>query len=260
MSEKKRYYFLVLGLFFFLNFSFSAQAAIFVDDIYTTDKGHFDLELSCDYYKDVEKEYDPEAEEHIKTKTKETDLNFYLSYGLLSNWDVGVTIPYIFLDDSEFGKNDGLSDITIETKYRFWEEKNFLPGFALYLDFKTDSGDDDKGLGTGKREYTINNIFTKTFGKNVVDLNLGYIFIEKEDDAFFCILDYARTLTDKLNLCLELYGETNFSGDFDDNIFISAFSFSYQLNERISFEFGPAFGISQASPDYQISAKLTLTF
>ena len=238
----------------------SAGAALFIDDTYTTDKGHFSLEFCLDFYRDVEKEFDTEIGEDIKEASKEWDASAYLSYGLANNWDVGITLPYQFLDDRE-GKVNGFSDLVMESKYRCWEEGKILPSYAIYLDLKTDSGDQRKRLGTGKKEYCINNIFTKNIKNNVYDFNLGYIFIEgRPDGIFFYAFDIARDLTENLNLCSELYGETFSKEGLGENIFIAALSLSYQINKILSMELGYGVGISKASPDYQVSHKLTFSF
>jgi hypothetical protein len=59
---------------------------------------------------------------------------------------------------------------------------------------------------------------------------------------------------------LEIYGETIAKGNFDQNVFITAVNLDYQLSKNLSFESGIGFGISRASPDYQINSKLTFTF
>jgi len=246
--------------FWFLATAHYSQAALFIDDTYTTDKGHIWLEFCLDYYRDAEKEFDTEIGEDITKVNKEWDTSVYLSYGLANNWDVGITLPYQFLDDSG-GKVNGFSDLAIESKYRFWEEEKILPSYAIYLDLKTDSGDEGKRLGTGKKEYCVNNIFTKNIKNNVYDLNLGYIFIEgRPDGIFFYAFDIARDLTDNLNLCAELYGETFLKEGLGENISIAALSLKYQINKILSVELGYGAGISKASPDYQISQKLTFSF
>jgi len=246
---------------FFMATATSSEAALYTDDTCTTTPGHFETEFSVDYYKDIEDEYDPETEEYTKIIFKMTELSIYTSYGLTANWDVGVTCPYQFLNDSNNGEVNGFSDIFLESKYRFWNESKFLPSFALYFDLKTDSANDEKFLGTGKKDYTLNSILTKNIGNNAFDLNLGYIFVgDQADDIFFYSFDFSRDLTDKIGICSELYGETNFKGDFDENIFCLALSLIYQINKIISFESGIGIGISKASPDYQFSNSLTLSF
>jgi hypothetical protein len=248
-------------ILFFISIATYCYAALYIDDTVTVDKGHFEVEFSTDYYKDVEKEYDPETEEYTKIICKETNLSLQISYGLMDNWDMGVKTPYKFINDSSSGKVNGFSDIVISTKYRLWQECGILPSFALTFDLKADSANKDKGLGTGRKDYTINSIFTKNIGDNVFDLNLGYNFVGgKTDDIFFYSFDVARDLNEKLNLCTEIYGETTFKGNFDKNIFCWALSLGYQLNKAICLESGIGIGISKASPDYQFSNTLTFTF
>jgi hypothetical protein len=252
---------IVLILLFIVLKGFS-EAALYVDDTSTTDKGHFEFDYCVDYYKDIETEYDFEAEEHIKAVSKETDFTLDITYGLRDNWDISVTAPYAFINDSSQDKVNGFCDFAISTKYRLWAEKKILPSYALSFEFKTDSANEEKGLGTGKNDYALNNIFTKNFGPNVVDLNLGYVFVGSRelDNIFFYIFDFARDLTDKINVCSEIYGETTFKGDFDDSMLCGALSFSYELNKIISFESGIGIGITKASPDYQFSSTITFSF
>ncbi len=249
-----------LTIFFCAQFSRS-YAALFIDDIYTTDKGHWDIEFTADYYRDVETGFDLESGENIKPASRELDVSAYFSYGLLDNLDVGLTVPYEFINGSD-GKVNGFSDILIETKCRLREESRVLPGYALYFDVKPPSADKSDGIGTGRFDLSVNNIFTKNIGDNVFDLNLGYIFTlaKGEDNAFFYCFDIGRSLTEKLGICAEIYGENIFKGDFDDNIFIGALTLSYEFNKNVSFEVSGAGGISKASPDYQLSSTLSFAF
>lgn len=237
------------------------QGALYIDDTSTTDKNHFYMEFTFDYYKDVEKEFDPDSEEYTKAVSKETDLTSCIYYGLTDSWEVGISVPYMFLDDSSTGRVNGFSDISIDTKYRFWEEGKMLPSYAFYFGLKTNSANDDKGLGTGKKDYTINNIFTKSIRDYALDLNLGYTFFEVEaDDIFFYSFGIYRDLTERIGIYSDIYGETAFSGNFDDNIFCLGLSLEYEVNKTICLESGIGIGISQSSPDYQVSTTLSFSF
>lgn len=237
------------------------SAALYIDDTSTVRKRHINLELSLDYYKDITKELDPDTEEYNKTVSKEIALKSRLSYGLTDKWEAGITFPYKFLDDTSTGKEEGPSDIIIDTKYRLWEEKKVLPSFALYFDFKTDSGNDDKNLGTGKKNYSVNSIVTKTLGSNLLDLNLGYTFVGgNNDNILFCACDWERILSKCVSLCNEIYAETTLKGDFDKNIFLYAISLSYQINKLLCLDSGIGIGISKASPGLQVSTTLTFDF
>jgi len=238
-----------------------SEAALYIDDTSTTDKGHFIVEFSADYYKDIDKELDPETEEYGKTVSKEIALQSNIYFGLTDRSEVGVTIPYKFLDGTSTGKVNGISDIVIDAKYRLWDEKKILPSFALYFDFKTDSGNDDKNLGTGKKNYSVNSIVTKTLGSNLLDLNLGYTFVGGDtDNILFCACDWERILSKCVSLCNEIYAETTLKGDFDKNIFLYAVSLSYQINKLLCLDSGIGIGISKASPDLQVSTTFTFDF
>ena len=238
-----------------------SEAALYIDDTSTTEKCHFVVEFSADYYKDIDKELDPETEEYSKTVSKEIALQSNIYFGLTDKSEVGVTIPYKFLDGTSTGKVNGISDIVIDTKYRLWDEKKILPSFALYFDLKTDTGNDDKNLGTGKRNFSINNIFTKTVGKNIFDGNLGYTFVGgNAKDILSYALDWTRELFPKICVCNEIYGETTLKGNFDKNIFVYGLSLSYELSKMICLESGVGVGISKASPNLQISSTLTFNF
>lgn len=237
------------------------EAALYIDDTSTTDKGHFNLEFILDYYKDIEREFDPEVEEYNKTISKELALTSRLSYGLQNNWEIGVTTPYRFLDDTDFGKVNGFADMIIDTKYRIFEEKNFFPSFALYFDLKTKTGNEDKSLGTGEKNFSVNNIFTKCIGKNIFDLNSGYTFVGgKPDNIFFYAFDWTHNLTENLCVCNELYIETTLKESYDKGIFVYALSLSYQLSKMICLDSGVGIGISKASPGLQISTTATFNF
>lgn len=252
--------FILIILFGIIPIDYS-RAALYIDDTSTTDKGHFALELSFDYYKDIEKEWDPDAEEYTKSISKEKVITASLAFGITKTWEIEIVTPYKFLDDNSDGRFNGLSDIIINTKYRFFEERKIFPSFALYCDIKTDTGNENKSLGTGELNYTLNNIFTKNIKNNIFDLNLGYTFTGGDtDDIFFYSFDISRNLTDKINICSEIYGETTFAGDFDKNIFIWALSLGYQINKMLCFESGVGIGISRVSPDLQVSTTLTCYF
>jgi len=251
----------LLFTFFFWSNVHLSHAALYIDDTSTVAKGKPEIDFSVDYYKDTEKEFDPETEEYDKTVCKEEYLNLSVTYGLADNLEAGFTVPYKFLNDSYTGKANGFSDIDFYSKYRFREEGGYIPSYALSLDLKTDNANDQKGLGSGKKDWSINNIFTKTFGNKVFDLNLGYTFVGgKASDIVFYSFDFEYSFTEKFSLCNEVYGEKTNAGGFNKNQFYYGTSLSYQINDLISFDSGVGIGITKASSDYLFSNSITLSF
>ncbi|MCM8770611.1 MAG: transporter [Candidatus Omnitrophica bacterium] len=246
-----------LSGFCFVNLVFAARP-LSTDDTGTVEKGHFELEFGGGYFKEVAR-----AEE-TKEVFRATFIDLTLTVGLLENWDIGLSIPYIFIDNPEEKNIDGFEDIEISTKYRLLEEKKILPSYALGVAVKTQSANEDKGLGSGQVEVAVNNIFSQAIGKFAFHLNLGYNFLTKrkgQDNTFFygLALEYPL-IEEKLNLVSEISGETNFSGNFDENITSGLVGFNYALTDWLVFDMGGRFGISKAAAEYEITSGFTLTF
>ena len=235
------------------------QAALFVDDTSTTEKGHFDLEYWVDYYKDTQYDYDDD----YKTRTRQTKLSLYMLYGLSDNWDIGMTIPYGYVNYDRQIKHNGFMDIEIESKCRWFEETNLLPSLAFYIDYITNSANQEKSLGSGDEDVWLNFIASKTLKDNLwLDLNLGYYFTggKASDDVFIYTLGLTRGFMEKLYVFAELYGEVEFERNFNDNVCLWALSAGYEINPRLFVKTGAAIGISDGAYDLQLSTRLSLTF
>ena len=236
-----------------------AQAMLFIDDTSTTDKGHFELDYWVQYYKDTQYDYDND----YKTRTRETKLYLYLLYGLADNWDIGMTVPYGYINYDRQTKHNGFMDIEIESKYRLFEETNLLPSFAFYVDFITSSANEDKSLGSGDEDVWLNGIFSKTLRENLwLDLNLGYYFTggKASDDVFISCLGLTAGLSERLYVSVELYEEAEFESNFNDNVCIGALSVGYEFNPRIFVKTGAAAGISDGANDLQFSTRISFSF
>ena len=250
---------ITLILHIFLILVPQSHASLFVDDTWTTDKGHFEIEYWIQYYKDTQYDYDND----YKTRTRETKLYLYMLYGLTDNWDVGMTIPYGYINYDRETKTNGFMDIEIESKYRLFEETSLIPSFALYLDFITSSANEEKSLGTGEEDAWLNGILSKTLKDNLwLDLNLGYYFTggKDADDVFIYALGLTTGFMKRLYVYIELYGEAEFERNFNDNVCLWALSLGYEINPHIFFKSGAATGISDGANDLQISARINCSF
>jgi hypothetical protein len=248
-----------LILFIFLSLLSQADAALFTDDTWTTDKGHFELDYWVQYYKDTQYDYDGD----YKSRTRETKLYLYLLYGLTDNWDIGVTVPYGYINYDRQTKENGFMDIEVETKFRLFEETSLMPSFAIYLDYITSSANEEKSLGSGDEDIWINGIFSKTLQENLwLDVNLGYYFTggKASDDVFIYCLGLTRGFGEKIYVYAELYGEQEFEVNFNDNVCLGALSIGYEINPRIFVKTGLAAGISDGANDLQLSARFSFSF
>jgi len=229
--------------------SFAARP-LSVDDAGTVDKGEFELEAGLEY---------------VNQQDKEVTLGFVLKTGILDNWDLGVELPYKFIDFQAGSKTDGFDDMSITTKYNFFEETDALPALSVSFSLKTDSGNDDKSLGTGEQEYTINTILSKSLDTITIHFNIGYVIKDDStEENLRDVLTYGFALeyplNEKFNLVGEINGENERRNKFDDNPMYGLIGFNYSLTESITYDLGVGFEISEASPDFNITTGLTFGF
>jgi len=241
----KKILYLTLFLIGTTSFAYAARP-LSTDDAGTVEKGHFEIENGFEYVKQDDEEY---------------NLSLALKYGTSENLHFGVEVPYKFINFKESTNVDGMGDVKISSKYRFWDERERLPGLALGFSIKTETGDGEKSLGTSEVDYGLNGIVSKEIGKLASHLNIGYTFVgEPGEDtlSYSCAMEYP--INEDLNISGEVTGETDFNGNFDDNPFNGLVGLNYALNEVAIFDFGVGFEISDASPDYTITTGLTLEF
>lgn len=219
------------------------------DDAGTVEQGHLEIEAGYEYADDTDDEY---------------NLGFCLKYGLFSRLDVGVEVPYHFIDVAEDEDVDGIGDVVLGTKLGILEEKEGFPAFSVSYSLKTESGDEEKGLSSGEIDHSINAILSKELGKAVGHLNLGYTYLglpdDENDDIFTYGLALEFPLNDRFTIVGELTGETNFDDDFDDNPFSGLAGFNYALSDIVRVDLGFGWGISEASADFLVTTGLTLAF
>jgi outer membrane putative beta-barrel porin/alpha-amylase len=136
--------------------SFGWAAHPFItDDAGTQGKGNWQLELQGDFLRD--KRTADTGAGPVERKDRADAYTSVLSYGILENLDVQVGISYLGLRTTEGGITaadaSGMSDSTLELKWRFYEADEF--SLALKPGLLLPTGDEDKGLGTGKTSWGI---------------------------------------------------------------------------------------------------------
>lgn len=221
-----------------------AARPLSTDDAPTVDKGSFEYALGVETLKNDSREY--------------TVVNC-LKYGLIDNVDIGTEAPFIFMDNKEESDEEGFSDISVCAKYNFLKESK-IADLSLRFDFKADNGNDERGLGSGEKDYEVFLIATKEIGDMVFHFNSGYSFIGDSDDFFDFYGAFEKALSEKWNFVCEAATETDFSGAFDDHIFEGLVGVNYALKENVILDFGAGFPFSEASADYKLTSGLTVNF
>lgn len=238
---------LILCMMIFPSLSFAARP-LSTNDAGTVEKGALEIEYGTEYVNGLD---------------NETTMSLVITRGLLNNLDLGVEVPYKFIDSKEAENENGFSDISICTKLNILNAKEILPDTSLSFSYKSDSANDEKGLGTGRPEYSLNAIFSKSFEQTALHLNIGYSFKEDfadedNEDTLTYGLAFEYPLNDKFNLVGEVSGDTVLKRKFHDNACSTLLGLNYAITDNITLDLGAKTEISRADPDFSITCGITL--
>ena len=99
----------------------------------------------------------PEFEWKQRGDEREGELALELTYGITGDWAAGIHIPYTWKDDGDTQSN-GIGDVALFTKYRFWRHDTLgvQQSAALALKLHTSTGDSrsDPPTGSGSTDLT----------------------------------------------------------------------------------------------------------
>ncbi|MBI4712942.1 MAG: transporter [Planctomycetes bacterium] len=188
-----------------------------------------------------------------------------LNYGMTANWDIGIEIPYVYSNPANDVVENGLGDVVLKSKYRIMEETASRPAFLLKPTLKLPSGNEDKGLGSGKPDTGLLAVFTKGFGGLTGHFNAGYYAADLTKDDVWkgtsgILASGALIPLDKrFTLATELIYEPTFNSDASDNSFDNLTGIIWTVNERTTYDFGVRFDIEDAA-EYQLIVGVSIGF
>ncbi|MBI4687303.1 MAG: transporter [Nitrospirae bacterium] len=239
--------------------AFAAHPLI-TDDTGTQGKGKAQVEING--------EYRHEDEDGITENI--TELAAILSYGIRNDMDIVVGIPYQHIRTKDaVTKNDeyGISDVSIEMKWRFYEHDNL--SLALKPGITLPTGDEDKGLGSGMASYGMMFITTKEINAWAFHLNLGYTHnvykLEADKDAnrkdiwhlsFAGEVEVVKDLKAVANIGME----RNPDKTSNTHPAFMLGGLIYSVAENFDIDIGLKGGLNKPETDYSILAGTALRF
>jgi hypothetical protein len=244
--------------------AFAAHPLI-TDDTGTQGKGKFQVEVTGEYGHDSESELD------VRSRENGGSLETVFSAGLIESVDLVLAVPYEWNRVKENGivasDTEGLGDISLELKWRFFEKGGFSLAFKPAVSFP--SGNADKGLGTGKVGYGVTLIATQEFDPFAVHLNLAYshtLFQLEEDkdanrrDIWHASIAGTAEVMKGLQLVTNIGLETN--PDKTSNtvpVFWIAGAI-YSLTDYLDVDLGVKVGLTKPETDVSMLAGLAVRF
>lgn len=252
-----RIYFTIIGIAFSLLFpvnSFAVHPQI-TDDTGTQGKGGIQIELNSEYSHNKASGIEENAAELAAT----------FSYGIIESIDLIFGIPYQFIHteiDSASSNENGISDLSLEAKWRFYETGAFSFGIKPDVSFPT--GNYKKGLGAGKIGLSTFFIATANFEPVTLHLNLGYIRNENKLDEEQNIYHASLACEYMVIKDLRIVGNIGLERNTDPSSKIHpAFALGgliYSFNDNFDADAGFKYGLNSKEADYSILAGITIRF
>lgn len=196
---------------------------------------------------------------------KENVLLFAPVYGITERIELSLEIPYLFHNYKEENDENGVGDINIVSKFLLFEEKESFPAFALKGIIKTNSGDEERGFGSGDWDYSIVAASSKTLGNLMVHAMLGYTFIgdngdENTRNIYLYGIAFDYSFTRRFHICSEIAGNRNPDKEEDKHPISGLMGLTYALSDKVILDGGVRYGFNDSAPKRDLLMGISITF
>ncbi|HOJ43298.1 MAG TPA: transporter, partial [Syntrophorhabdaceae bacterium] len=205
-------------------------------------------------------------EDDVWKEEKETELQAVITYGIKDNLDIIISIPYMWKKDREDGvtvfKKDKLSDISLETKWRFFEKNSFA--IALKPGITLPSGNYKQEFGAGRITYGGKFIISKEIAPLGLHFNAGYQRNENKVGERKDLLSssFALTIEPIKNLTIggDIGIESNCCPKTKTPLAFFLFGANYKIGQHLTVDAGLKLGLNRYEVDHAFIAGFTLNF
>jgi hypothetical protein len=233
---------------------------LITDDTETEGTGKLEVEVNGRY------DTDEVTRNGVTTESTGGQVLTILSYGLTENADLVLSAPYQWAKVKENGvtvsDERGISDTTIEVKWRFFEKDGL--SFALKPGVRIPTGNDEKGLGAGRAGYQAFFIGTKNAEPWTFHVNVGYIRNENRADEEKNIWHASFAAEYKITDHFEIVGNIGIERNRDktvgqDPAFLLG-GVIYEITENVTIDLGVKYGLNAAENDWSVMPGMALRF
>ncbi len=236
-----------------------AAHPLITDDTGTQGKGKTQLEFIGEYGHD--------KENGVTTNSLVVPTIPVVSYGIADTVDLVLGISYLRIETRQEGvtnRESGISDASVQVKWRFYEKDGL--SFAVKPGVTLPTGDENKGLGSGRASYSMFFITTKEIRPWAFDLNLGYIRneykLQTDEDANRKDIWHV-SLASQVKVAKNLQAVTNIgmernpdkTSDTDPAFILGGFI--YSITGNLNVDFGVKTGLNRPETDISYLAGIT---
>ncbi|HAT31033.1 MAG TPA: hypothetical protein DCW29_09345 [Janthinobacterium sp.] len=157
---------------------------------------------------------------------------------------------YVSARDESGARANGVGDTTVVLKRAFLVDS--ATAFGLELGAKLATAKDT--IGSGRRDYSVNGIFSRDLGNVHMDANLNLTRLgDYEADSgrtqTGLSTSFSVPVSEQWGLTGELSGTRRRGADSTAQVLVAA---TYSPTKRLAIDFGVARGLTSASPDWSV--------
>jgi hypothetical protein len=202
----------------------------------------------------------------VSVKTTGGQAAATLSYGIVENVDLVLSLPYLWgkaeVNEITVYDEKGIGDAVLETKWRLFEKNGF--SMALKPGISIPTGNDEKGLGTGQLGGHLFLIGSKELGSWAFHANLGYIRnenkVDERKDIWHASFAATWEVIKNLKLVANVGIERNPDEDANNDPAFIIGGIIYSINENFDVDLGVKGGLSKSETDLSLLAGVTFRF
>jgi hypothetical protein len=251
---------LVVSMFLLVHAVAWGAHPLITDDTGTQGQGKFQVEITGQY------DSDKETVNGVSIESTGVQAATTLSYGFVETADLVLGLPYGWGKSKEDGvtvyDENGIADMTLDVKWRFFEKDGLSLAFKPGLRFAT--GNDEKGLGAGRAGYQAFMIGSLEAAPWAFHANLGYIGNESKADEEKNIWHASLAATREIVKSLKVVGNVGIERNRDkaadkDPAFLIG-GFIYSLLDNVDIDVGLKYGLTAAETDWSLMAGTAFRF
>lgn len=254
------YRYLMFVVILLLHSAVWAAHPLITDDTGTQGAGKFQLEINGQY------DYEKENGAGVTMEERGAEIGSTLSYGILDHIDIVIGAPYQWFKARQNGAvvadEHGISDASIELKWRFYEKEGLGLAFKPGVGFPT--GDEKKELGSGKTGYHLFFIGSKEATSWSLHANIGYICnenkLDEKKDIWHTSIAATYEIVNDLKIVGNIGTENNPDITANNDPAFLILGAIYSLEENLDIDAGVKFGLTSSETDLSLMAGMALRF
>jgi len=197
------------------------------------------------------------AEEFRSQQTAPLTVRFAPAERLLLHFDIDTVIS---VRDETGVRETGVGDARVGVQVLALRDAERHPALAFAFYTKLPAASVDKNLGTGRTDYRVVALVSKTAGKTDFDFNAAYLNVGRESggrraSGGQAALSVSRAFENDFGVTGELSGQSE--DDVQPKGIFALGALTYKVNKRFQFDTGLRFGLNPDAPRIGVFAGVT---